>query len=305
MIGKIQMDKKTATFVVAIAVAGWAVLTISLAGLFIIKEKDNRAMNQAKNALTAENASLKERLSQAEEKIKVLEKTIEDAKVKEAEINRSLTSLKSSVEKFKGESEKFKSRYKMTASMRNGFNKKIDELLEEKEALEDKLAALEAEPGLAKAKKEIDDIWDKLVSFVEKSQPADTVQTKEILALRRTLDEKTAELDSIRFSIDRSRKQIEELSRAGVFSVELASIAVESKPLNGKVLAVDRAYNFVAINLGEADGLREGRAFTILRKGKPVGKVRVFEVRKNISAATVENVAKGKYLQEGDLVVSE
>lgn len=299
------MNKKIIVLIIGIAGIAWAVLTVSLVMLFLDKTKDNKQISQAKNTLSEENASLKEKLSQAEEKIRDLEVTISDAKIKQGELNRSLLSLMAQAEKLKGESEKFKTRYKTVASSKTELLKKIDDLAKEKDTVEGKLAALENEPGLPKAKREIEEIWNKLSAFVEKSQPADNAQTQEILAVKRALDAKAAELDSIKLTIEKSRKQIEELSRAGVLSVELASVAIESNPLSGKVLAIDRAYNFVAINLGEADGLKEGRAFTILRKGKPVGKVRVFEVRKNISAATIENLQKGAYAKEGDLIVSE
>ena len=74
-------------------------------------------------------------------------------------------------------------------------------------------------------------------------------------------------------------------------------------PLEGKVLVVNREYDFIVINLGQKDGVNLGDAFEVLRKDKSLGQAKVEEVRDTMSVATPGTKDMIKQIKEDDRVV--
>ena len=74
-------------------------------------------------------------------------------------------------------------------------------------------------------------------------------------------------------------------------------------PLEGKVLVVNREYDFIVINLGQKDGVNLGDTFEVLRKDKSLGQDKVEEVRDTMSVATPGNKDMIKQIKEDDLVL--
>ena len=73
---------------------------------------------------------------------------------------------------------------------------------------------------------------------------------------------------------------------------------IEKKILQGKVLVVNMDLNFIVFNIGAETGSSKGKCFTIEREGKAIGKCRVIEARKNISAADI--IEKTAPVKTGD-----
>lgn len=73
--------------------------------------------------------------------------------------------------------------------------------------------------------------------------------------------------------------------------------------LQGKVLVVNREYNFAVVNLGSKDGMKKGSRLSIWRGDKQVMTAEVDKVYDNMSAANfLEEVKKGSEVKEGDAV---
>ena len=80
---------------------------------------------------------------------------------------------------------------------------------------------------------------------------------------------------------------------------------VEARPLasgvtDAQVVAVDRKQQALVLNLGRAQGAREGMPFRILRGDKVVGSCRLIEVRELVSAGMTEQLQQGTELKVGD-----
>ena len=76
-----------------------------------------------------------------------------------------------------------------------------------------------------------------------------------------------------------------------------------SKSWEGKILVVNREFNFVVINLGSKDGVKKGTRFTVVRGNKPVMPLEVDKVYDNMSSANMlEEPKKGSEVKEGDAV---
>ena len=73
--------------------------------------------------------------------------------------------------------------------------------------------------------------------------------------------------------------------------------------LNGRVIAVDPKYDFVVLNIGEKQGVKEKGVMLVSRDSKLVAKVRITGVQPDRSIANIVPGWKLDEVMEGDLVV--
>ena len=73
--------------------------------------------------------------------------------------------------------------------------------------------------------------------------------------------------------------------------------------LHGKVTAVDAQFDFVVLDIGENQGVREHGELLVSRGEKLVGKIRVLDVKKDYSIANILPDWKQGEIQTGDLVI--
>ncbi|MDD4981039.1 MAG: hypothetical protein PHC54_07270 [Candidatus Omnitrophica bacterium] len=82
--------------------------------------------------------------------------------------------------------------------------------------------------------------------------------------------------------------------------------AVAQKPkLEGKVLVVNKEYNFVVINLGSKDGVNVEDVFSIYHDNNYIGDVKVGKTHDAMSAADFLSSATKDQVSEGDRVVQK
>ncbi|HET9418462.1 MAG TPA: hypothetical protein VFO30_03900 [Chthoniobacterales bacterium] len=77
--------------------------------------------------------------------------------------------------------------------------------------------------------------------------------------------------------------------------------------LRGTVMAVNQAYNFVVLNLGERQGLRSNEDMLVLREGVLIGKLRISSVEPATAIGDIvtNSLARGVQVQPGDVVIYE
>jgi regulator of replication initiation timing len=73
--------------------------------------------------------------------------------------------------------------------------------------------------------------------------------------------------------------------------------------LKGLVMAVDPKYDFVVLNIGDEQGVKERGEMMVDRKGRLIGKVRITSVQKNQCVATIMAEWKRGEVKEGDQVI--
>lgn len=113
------------------------------------------------------------------------------------------------------------------------------------------------------------------------------------LALRKLEKEITArrEAEAQRVIALREKRELEtklnEFTKAPK-TIELGKIIVKAAPvLAGKLLVVNKEFDFVVVDLGRAHDLKLGEVLSIYRHGEFVGKVQVEKVEEDISAAAI------------------
>jgi len=75
--------------------------------------------------------------------------------------------------------------------------------------------------------------------------------------------------------------------------------------VQGRVLAVNQAYNFVVLNLGGRNGVEPYSEMLIVRDGTFIGKIRIssVELATAIGDIITSTLARGVKVQPGDIVI--
>jgi hypothetical protein len=83
------------------------------------------------------------------------------------------------------------------------------------------------------------------------------------------------------------------------------TVAKEKVGVRGTVLAVNRAYNFVVLNLGGRQGVEPHTEMLVLRDGAFIGKIRISSVEPAtaIGDIIIGTLARGVQVQPGDIVI--
>ncbi len=84
------------------------------------------------------------------------------------------------------------------------------------------------------------------------------------------------------------------------------SAPVSNKPgIHGKVLAVNQAYNFVVLGIGERQGVIPNVELLVMRNGAFIGKIRISAVEPTTSIGDIitNSLARGVQVQPGDTVI--
>jgi DNA gyrase/topoisomerase IV subunit A len=79
-----------------------------------------------------------------------------------------------------------------------------------------------------------------------------------------------------------------------------------NKPgIHGKVLAVNQAYNFVVLGIGERQGVVPNVELLVMRNGAFIGKIRISSVEPTTSIGDIitNSLARGVQVQPGDTVI--
>ncbi|MGD9895761.1 MAG: hypothetical protein AB7T14_01600 [Candidatus Methylacidiphilaceae bacterium] len=150
--------------------------------------------------------------------------------------------------------------------------------------------AKDAEQRAQQEKAEIEELGSKLESEKAASEAA-TAKVESLLKEKQALEENLSKLSS-------------EVGRMREVSPSIARAASMRSGIRGKVVSVNRNWNFVVLNVGEKDGLVENGQLNVFRSGQPVGKVKIVSTEANTAVADVEAGTGQGGIQPGDDVLN-
>jgi peptidoglycan hydrolase CwlO-like protein len=115
------------------------------------------------------------------------------------------------------------------------------------------------------------------------------------------MQEKETLITKLQGDLDASRTQLEGLRKEKIDRTLLKM----RNGLEGRILAVNQAWNFVVLNLGDKNGVVGNAEMLIKRGSQLVGKVRVTSVEPSTSIADIvaNSVPRGVSIQPGDNVI--
>jgi len=168
--------------------------------------------------------------------------------------------------------------------------------------------------------------------LTEKAQLEAKLHDKEseVLALQKQVAEKQPALANpgaaspteLQAQLDDARQQLDLAEREkSLLSEKVQAVAERSSQLEdekkrravvhrkvgvqGKVLAVNQAYNFVVLNLGGRNGVEPHSEMLIVRDGTFIGKIRISSVEPATAIGDIitSTLARGVQVQPGDIVI--
>lgn len=87
--------------------------------------------------------------------------------------------------------------------------------------------------------------------------------------------------------------------------VAKAKNAIMAKGLEGQVIAVNQAWGFVVLNLGDRSGIVSNAEMVVMREGDRIGKIKITSVEPSNSIADIvpSTVSRGQRILPGDRVI--
>ncbi|MCK5306063.1 MAG: hypothetical protein KAJ66_02935 [Candidatus Omnitrophica bacterium] len=197
----------------------------------------------------------------------------------------------------------------------------LDKILVEKKEVQTELSsfkerAMELEESVALEKRQ----KEKAQSDLDKKKSEISVLKSEFDDVERTISELKSKYASIEMEneeligklnqIRLAKKALEaKIGTAGMEAVgeevvELGTVVVKPQNINdkGRVLVVNREFNFIVIDLGEDSGVEEGIQFGVYREDELLAKVEVEEVYGDMSSAKILPGELQGEIQEDDEV---
>jgi len=115
-----------------------------------------------------------------------------------------------------------------------------------------------------------------------------TSLANDLAQLRETYDRLEERLQEAKLKADSLKDQITYYGGKSKRGVELKKIVIKPKrDLVGKVLVVNREFQFVVVDLGKKDGIRVGDEFRIYQDSEGIAKVQVEKVYETMATATI------------------
>jgi len=244
------------------------VVTLAATGIgFVNKEK----LSSAKEDLVSSQKKVEEKTAAAEQADKILKETKATLTTVTAEKDQATTQL----ETVKGDAGK------TTAQITD---------------LTTQVGTKDAEIAKLTADIQAKDAQIKTLSETTAAAPAVTSPENQVV-----LQEKEALITKLQGDLDASRAQLADLRKK-----ENDRMALKMRNgLEGRILAVNQAWNFVVLNLGDRNGVVGNAEMLIKRGNQLVGKVRVTSVEPSTSIADIvaNSVPSGVNIQPGDNVI--
>lgn len=223
--------------------------------------------------------ALREELQDVRAKEKIIESKLEDSKKELAKMEMQLRESKSQVDFL-------------------GSELQSEKKLKQESAVQLEQLKVELE-GQKSAKAQVEE------KLNQSQQTLETLQTE-----FKQLEDKKAELEVKLGGLEEKQPQDVELGTivvAGQEQQPAAEAAAEAaadipSSLEGKILVVNKDYNFAVINLGSKDGVNINDIFSVYSKNKYIGDLKVEKVHESMSAANFLSPDIKDKVREGDKV---
>lgn len=227
-----------------------------------------------------------------------LQEELEDLKTKqkitESELERYRNTTKTLEAKLKEANEKINELNANIQAERKTTQIAQEQIEELKKSLEEQVSLrANLEEQLTQAKKETNSLKNQLVQLESQRSELET-KIKELQAKMEKV-----ELGTIVVSPEPEMQKVEAYKEQAQVERDLAT------QLEGKILVVNKEYNFVVINLGSKDGVKAGDIFLVYRGNTYLGEIKVEKVHDSMSAAGFVSPEMKQQVSEGDRILSK
>ncbi len=254
------------------------IATIALAAITAILGFLNRntlletqaTLADTRNTLSETQATLNTTVGERD----TTKKTLEETKTKLADSQAEVAKLKAEVEAKQSDLELAKTQQNTINTENEMLKGQVADLKSEGEKLNQEITTLKEEP---------------LRDDLEQSK----IKVAELETLNKQI---SANLESTKNRVNALEGQIAEKKRIQ-----------KANDLSGRILAVNEAWNFVVLNVGDKSGVASNTELLVKRGNTLIGRVRITSVEPATSIADIipESLVNGLSIQPGDYVVTE
>lgn len=255
-------------------------VSLSLAGgVFYLLQKER-----------AKSASLQEELEDLKSRQRATEVKLDDAKKTIKDFDLKLSDAKAQIDKLTGDLQQEKSARQEALTQVDQLRSDLEQQKSLRADLEKKFT--QAQQDVAKIQGQVKDLSSKKSELEKK--------IKALEAQVQPGPDQSVELGKV--VVTPEGAQAPAVS-SGAKPAEKESARPIVASSEGKVLVVNKDYNFAVINLGSKDGIVLGNVFGVYRDNKYLGDVKVEKVHDSMSAAGFVSADMQNKVSEGDRVV--
>ncbi len=231
-----------------------------------------------------------------QEQLNIITKKESETQTKLVSTKKIVSSLEASLQEFKVKAEK------LTAQIEEGKAKEQTSLKAAYSEIDQLMAQLEKE------KKERKDL-DKMLSQSYDEMGKMSSQLKDLEQKKVALETKLKDLEQQGKKVELGKIVVSPEVPAGVAPVVAPVLKPQSNAgtpgLEGKVLVINKDYNFLVTNLGKKDGIAVGDTFSIFHGADYVGDVKIEKIHDSMSAAGFTVAGIKEKVNEGDKIVQK
>lgn len=125
----------------------------------------------------------------------------------------------------------------------------------------------------------------------------------ELAALRAELAASTERIRRLSVALAEAQAALDRNEVRRAQALEASVPRPVDAPVEARLVDVNPELGLVVLDRGARQGVRYGLALTVLRDRRRVARVRVVDVRENVSGAAIEEIARGDHPQTGDRAV--
>ena len=280
--GSILLPVLVVLFIISLSAAG---------GVFYLYQKEY-----------AQNIKLQGQIVELENRQRITSNQLEESKKMATDLALKLQETKSKMDSLAGEFAVEKSAHAEASNKLEQLKMDLSQQKSLREDLENRLN--QAQNDSKQIKEQIKIMQEQKIALEEKIKNLEggaggvelgkVVVNPEVLQLAN--DVAQAQPKMVNEKIDSSDTKVSKITKK-----EQSSLA---KGLEGKVMIVNKEFNFVVINLGSKDKVSVGDEFLVSRLGKPIGDLKVEKVHEFMSAAGFAGQLKD-LIKENDLVTKK
>lgn len=243
-------------------------LGIAGGGFYLYQQEHSRNLNLQNQLddLTTKQKLTEGKLQEAQRSLATLESKLKDTTSQLDTLSGQLQQEKASKEEALSKMDQMKADFDQQKSLRSDLENRLDKAQEDVRAIQAKLRTIESE----KAK----------------------------------LEMKVKELES-KSNVELGKITVNPEGKPGTAVAQAGNPPASAKNLEGKVLVLNKEYNFVVISLGIKDGIAIGDQFSVYQGNKSIGEIRIEKVQENMSAAGFVTDSLKDKVKEGDKVVKK
>jgi len=235
-----------------------------------------------------------------------LKNQVSNLKLQMEELKNVKSNLELELKNVTSDKEELERKLSYTEKMIDSISLELVREKKEKRKIEEELKSLKSEHRMAIRR--INSLNEEKLNLEKKIQEVENKNNELGRKLKETttaLEKKILEAEEVKEKYVSSEKpqtpQAVELPPIVVHSPEIEAKPSEEKIIpKGKVLAVNKEYNFIIIDLGTDNGVNIGDLFEVYRDNQKIANIEVIQTRRNVSACEVRQQTTP--LKVGDIV---